>query len=247
MSLIKTGGIVIKTVNTGESDKIITILSGTQGKLQAAARGSRRPKSKLFAGTQFLCYSDFVLFKGRSLATINSCEPIESFYDIRNDIVKLTYASYMVDLLYDSIQEEQPSDKILKLFLNTLHMLANTCKTPELINRIFELRFLAELGFAPAADVCGGCGGELSGEYSFSFINECVLCSKCTNPENGDMKILAGTLKALQHILYSKPDDLFRFELDTKILKELGKVSERFLREKLEKDYKKLLFLKTLE
>ncbi|MDD4188904.1 MAG: DNA repair protein RecO [Eubacteriales bacterium] len=247
MPLMKTGGIVIKTVNTGESDKIITILSGEHGKLQASARASRRPKSRLFAGTQFLCYSDFVLYKGRSLATINSCEPTETFYEIRNDIVRLTYASYMVDLILDSIQEEQPSEKILKLFLNTLHILAKTDKTPELVCRIFELRFLAELGFAPAADFCGVCGRDLEGEYSFSFKNECVLCSECTSCENGDSRILPGTLKALRHILYSKPDNLFRFELDPKVLNELGKVCDRFLREKLEKDYKKLQFLKTLE
>lgn len=246
MSLMKTGGIVIKTVNTGESDKIITILSGAHGKLQAAARASRRPQSRLFAGTQFLCYSDFVLFKGRSLATINSCEPIETFYEIRNDIVKLTYASYMVDLISDSVQEEQPSEKILRLFLNTLHMLAKTDKTPELLSRIFELRILAELGFAPAADVCGGCGKDLGRESSFSFVNECVLCSDCAKPVNGDMKLLAGTLKALRHILYSNPDDLFRFELDAKVLSELGSVCDRFLRDKLEKDYNKLSFLKTL-
>lgn len=243
---MKTAGIVIKTVNTGESDKIITILSGAHGKLQAAARASRRPRSKLFAGTQFLCYGDFVLFKGRSLATVNSCEPIEAFYEIRNDIVKLTYASYMIDLISDSVQEEQPSGEILRLFLNSMHMLAKTDKTPELLCRIFELRFLAELGFAPAADVCGGCGEELGGESSFSFVNECVLCSNCSNPGNGDIKILAGTLKALRYILYSKPDDLFRFELDARVLSELGNVCDRFLREKLEKDYKKLSFLKTL-
>lgn len=63
MSYVKTTGIVIKEVHTGEADKILTIFTRNLGKITASAKGARRPRSRLIAGTQLLCYSDFVLLK----------------------------------------------------------------------------------------------------------------------------------------------------------------------------------------
>jgi DNA repair protein RecO (recombination protein O) len=246
MSLVRTRGIIIKVVNTGEADRIVTILSDTNGKVQAMAKGARRPKNKLMAGTHFLCYSDFVLFKGRTLYSINSCECIENFYDLRNDIVKLTYASYMSRLLYDTVQEEQPSQSILSLFLNSLYVLVKADSNSNLIARAFELRLLSELGFAPAADVCGICGSSLEENCSFSFDKCSVLCERCSRPEIGDVPIKTGTLKAARHILYSKPEDIFKFRLAPSILEELGRLNDRYLKATLDKDYRQLDFLKTL-
>ncbi len=247
MSLVRTKGIVIKIVNTGEADRILTVFTGTHGKLQAAAKGARRPKNKLMPGTQFLCYSDFVLFKGRTLYSVNSSEPIETFFELRNDIVRLTHASYMADLIYDSIQEEQSSQSILSLFLNSLYMLNKSEKLPSLITRTFELRLLSELGFAPAADACGDCGIAPKESAYFSFRKGTVLCTSCANSSAGDIPVRQGTLKAMQHIIYSEPEELFRFELTQLILDELGRLIDRLLCTTMDKNYKKLDYLKCLE
>jgi DNA repair protein RecO (recombination protein O) len=151
MSYIKTGGIVIREVNTGEADKIVTILTKNLGKISAYAKSAKRPRSKFVAGTQFLCYSNLVLFKGRDLYSLNSCDVVEPFYEIRNDVVRLTYSAYITDIVNDLIQEEQPAAKSLQLLLNTFYMLSKTDKSPELITRIFELRFLSILGYAPVS------------------------------------------------------------------------------------------------
>jgi DNA repair protein RecO (recombination protein O) len=90
------------------------------------------------------------------LHIINSSEVIEPFYEIRNDIVKLTHAAHIADIVNDIIQEDQPSNRLLQLFLNSLHMLAKTGKSPELITRIFELRCLSIIGYAPHISGCMG-------------------------------------------------------------------------------------------
>jgi DNA repair protein RecO (recombination protein O) len=119
MSYLKTKGIVIREVNTGEADKVLTIFSRHNGKITGFAKGARRPKSKFIAGTQYLCYSEFVLYKNADMFSINNCDVIEPFYEIRNDMEKLTYSAHIVDILNDVVQENQPSGKILQLFLNT--------------------------------------------------------------------------------------------------------------------------------
>jgi len=248
MSFLKTKGIIIKEVNTGEADKIVTIFTKSNGKISASARGARRPKSKLVAGTQFLCYSDFVLFKGREMYSINSCEVIEPFYEIRNDIVRLTYSAHIVDIVNDIVQENQPASKTLQLFLNTLYMLTKTNKSPELVTRVFELRILSILGYAPFVKGCMSCGRTDTANLTFSFKKCGFICNEpaCRQKDNSAIKILPGTAKAMCHIVYSRMDELFSFDVSQEVLGELGIIMRRYLRERLERDYTKLDFLKTL-
>ncbi|NJD03494.1 MAG: DNA repair protein RecO [Ruminiclostridium sp.] len=248
MSYIKTKGLIIKEVNTGEADKIVTIFSRSRGRISALAKGARRPRSKLVAGTQFLSYCDYLLFSGREMYSINSCEVEEPFYEIRNDMIRLTYAVHFIDIINDAIQENQPSPKVLQLLLNSLHMLSKTDKEPELIARIFELRFLSVIGFAPFVKGCIICGREDLAGISFSFRKCGFICSNeaCITNDAFALELSQGAVKAIQHIVHSKADELFSFTLSPPVLDEVGKVTKRYLRERLEKDYKKLDFLKEI-
>lgn len=248
MAYLRTKGIIIKEVVFGEADKIVTVLTGTRGKITVYAKNVRRPRNRLSASVQLLCYCDFVLFKGREMYSINSCEVIESFYNIRNDITKLTYAAHMIDIINDSAQENQPAYKMLQLLLNSLHMIANTDKSPELVTRIFELRLLTILGYAPNVKNCIICGKENQEGYCFSF-NKCgFICknAKCISKDKYAMELKSGTAKAITHIVRSPIKELFGFNVSPEILQELKIVSSKYLRDRLEKEYTKLDFLKTL-
>lgn len=248
MSFLRTKGIIIKEVNTGEADKIVTIFTKTNGKVSASARGARRPKSPLVAGTQLMCYGEFVLFKGKEMYSINSCEVIEPFYEIRNNIINLTYSAHITDIINDIIQENQPATKVLQLFLNTLHMLAKTNKSPELIARIFELRALSILGYTPYVNGCTICGRTGFENISFSFKDCGFICNdtECLKSDTTAIKILPGTAKAMCYIVYAKMNELFSFNVSNEVLGELEKIMRKYIREQLERDYKKLDFLKTL-
>ena len=89
MGIIKTKGIVLVESNMGDSDKMITLLTPGLGKIGCAAKGARKPKSALLAGTQYLCFADYILFEGNNTYNINSCDIIEIFYNLRIDLDKL--------------------------------------------------------------------------------------------------------------------------------------------------------------
>ncbi len=247
MSNIKVKGIVIREVNTGEADKVITIFSKNEGKISAYARSARRQRSSISAGTQLLCYSEFVLYKGKSMNSVNSCDVIEPFYEIRNDVVKLTYAAHMVDIINDVVQENQPAIRTLQLFLNTLHMLAKTDKSPELLARIFELRLLTILGYAPYVKSCMVCGKDEIEKFHFSFRQCGFICQQCLAEDRNAMFLSHGAARAIIHIVHSDMKDLFSFTLSDEVLSELSRVCRRYLRERLERDYTRLDFLKTLK
>ena len=153
MGTFKTKGIVIAENNMGDFDKMVTILT-PNGKIGCSARGARRPKSQLMAGTQFLCFGEFMIFKGTNTYTLNSCEPIEVFYNIRTDLDKLEYASNITKMIQEITDENQNTYKILQLYLNTLYVISETNLNLEFIISIFKLRLMCLLGFTPQIQEC---------------------------------------------------------------------------------------------
>lgn len=237
MKNIKVNGIIIAENNMGDFDKMLTILTPNLGKIGCSAKGSRRPKSLLLSGTQFLCFGEYMLFKGSEHYTMNSCETIEMFYNIRTDLDKLTYASYITKIINDVTTENQNSFNTLKLFLNTLYMISETDKNLDFITSVFKLRILKILGFAPNTRECVTCKTK---EYlnHFSIIDNGFKCSNCSRQDTGSINMSDPTKNAIMYIMSADPKKIFSFELSEKCMKELELISNIYLNEKLEKEYK---------
>ncbi len=61
---IKMNGIILSEHNMGDFDKMLTMLTPGVGKI-CVAKGARRPKSALLAGTQMFCFGEYLLYKGK--------------------------------------------------------------------------------------------------------------------------------------------------------------------------------------
>ncbi len=237
MKQIKVNGIVIAENNMGDFDKMLTILTPNLGKIGCSARGARRPKSLLLAGTQFLCFGEYLLFRGSETYTINSCETIEMFYNIRIDLDKLTYASYITKIITDVTTENQNSFYTLTLFLNTLYMISETDKDLDFITSVFKVRILKILGFSPNVNECVACKTKNRLTH-FSIKDNGTKCAVCAKQDTGAIEISDATRNALLYIMKVDSKKIFSFSLSEKCQKELEIVSSIYLNEKLEKEYK---------
>ena len=182
MGIVKTKGIVIAENNMSDYDKMVTILTPS-GKIGCAARGARKPKSMLMAATQFLCFGEYMLYRGVNSYNINSCDTIEIFYNIRTDLDKLKYATHITKIINDVTDENQNTYKILQLFLNTLYMISETDKDLEFVLAVFKLKLMNLLGFTPQIGKCLNCG-EQNVEY-FSLRDSGFKCSICAKQDKG--------------------------------------------------------------
>ena len=237
MGTVKMSGIIISENNLGDYDKMLTMLTPGLGKISCVAKGARRPKSALLAGTQFLCFGEYIMYKGANTYNINSCETIEVFYNIRTDLDKLNYAVEITKIIRDVTEENQNSYKILQLFLNTLYVLSETEKNPELIISIFKLKLLCFLGFTPRITECTNCK-QTQKLHFFSLKDNGFKCESCAKQDNSCLQMSESTATAIKYIVMVPAKKLYSFNLKDESLNELKLISKLYFNEKLEKEYK---------
>lgn len=236
MGSIKTKGLILQENNMGDFDKMVTLLTPF-GKIGCAAKGSRRNNSALMAGTQYLCFGDYMIFKANSSYKLSSCETIEIFYNIRTDLDKLKYAAHISKIVNDITDENQNTYRILQLTLNTLYIISESDKNLELVLSVFRLRLLSIIGFRPIIIKCSECGSKEKIKY-FSIKDSSVKCESCGRIDRSALSISPTTYDAIKYIISVNPKKIFSFDVPEEAIKELNLLSKIYLNEKLEKEYK---------
>ncbi len=207
------------------------------GKISCVAKGARRPKSALLAGTQIFCFGEYLVFKGSQTYHINSVEPIEVFYNLRIDLDKLKYAVHINKIVQDVTHENQNCYKILQLLLNTLYTISETDKDLDMVLGIFKLRLLCILGFTPQVIRCTACKEEEKLTY-FSIRDNGLKCKICGQQDTSTIAIKESTLNAIKYTVTAPPKKLYSFNLKDEALEEFKLVTKLYFNEKLEKEYK---------
>lgn len=211
MGQMKTKGIVILENNMGDFDKMVTILT-PQGKIGCAAKGARRPRSLLMAGTQYLCFAEYLLYKSTSTYRINSCDTIEIFYNIRTDLDKLKAAAQITKIINDVTYENQNTYKILQLVLNSIYLISETEKDSNFILDVFKIRLLCLLGFAPQINECTNCHSKENLRY-FSLNSSGLKCSPCGKIDKSCIELKESTINSLKYIVLSPDKKVFSFNI----------------------------------
>lgn len=237
MANTKINGIVLSENNMGDFDKMLTILTPNVGKISCVAKGARRPKSALLAGTQMFCFGEYLVFKGSQTYHINSVEPIEVFYNLRIDLDKLKYAVHINKIIQDVTHENQNTYKILQLLLNTLYTISETDKNLDMVLGVFKLRLLCILGFTPNVIKCTNCKESEELSY-FSIKDNGLKCAICGKQDTSCIQINKSTMNAIKYTVVAPPKKIYSFNLKEESLEEFKLVTKLYFNEKLEKEYK---------
>ena len=237
-------GLILRAVNWREADTMLTILTETNGKISAVARGVRRKSSRISAAVQPLAYSEFTYFESSGRCTVNEAEPIELFYELRQDIVKLSLASYFAELLEVVADSERINPELLRLGLNALYALCKLSVDLRALKAAFELRIAVYSGYAP--DFGGKC--PRCGNYPTTPVlrlsDGAVCCADCAQSKFAVLD--AGSLQAMSHILSCDIKRVFSFSLGEASLNLLSNACEEYLMEHFDRRFKTLSFYKSL-
>ncbi len=267
--LITVNGLITRVYQTGDKDRILHILTHEEGRVSAIIKGSAgRKKDATTAATQLFTYANFELYRGQGeLFWVRAASPLRHFFELSGNIVTMALASYLCDVASDLSAEEDAfpeTDELLRLLLNTLHVLNEGTKPPALVKAVVEMRLAAMMGFTPDLTACVDCGECYFGEGYMDIMGGCILCADCQTERNrrarftperdrelGERRILcpitASTLAALRYALASPEKKIFSFALkDDEELHRFSRVAETYLLNQLEQDFDTLKFYRTV-
>ena len=248
MGIVRTQGVITKETKFGETSKIITLITKDFGKISAIANNVRGAKSHLLSGLSLFTYSDIVLYEGKgkdSLFRINEINVIESFKGIRESIDKMAYASYFSEIINKAVNENNPENELLGLFLNSLYMLNSDLADFRILKTAYEIKIAQISGYAPSFSECGKCG--LKEKLLYVDPSEgYVCCERCGLLLKKSFKINNTVRDLWSFILNNNLKQAISVTVDKEITDYLNKLTEEYLSLKFETEFKTLKFLKNV-
>jgi DNA repair protein RecO (recombination protein O) len=242
----QTEAIIISKIKLGEADRILTLCTPDYGKIQAVAKGVRRPKSKMAGHLELLTCSQVRLARGRNLETITGSQTIESFLPLRNDLWLTSCGLYAAELVKQFTTERVANPALFRLLLATLLRLSQA-ESPEMTLRYFELHLLDLAGYRPQLQECVACRTELKPEANaFCAGSGGILCPNCRLAQADSFDISVDALKVLRLFQRSEFEVVSRLKIYPGLAQELKIVLAIYIRYILEREIKSAAWLETL-
>jgi DNA repair protein RecO (recombination protein O) len=241
---IRVDAIVLRHQDFGEADRLLTLLTAEMGKLTAIAKGVRKLSSRKAGHLEPFTRASLLLARGHGLYIVTQAETLDSFQSLREDLPRIGYASYVVELLDRFTYEEGENQAMFRLLKETLGRLDEGSQI-QLALHYYELRLLDLLGFRPQLFQCVVCQEEIKAEDQF-FSCELggVLCPACGKQKPGAVPVSLTTLKYLRHLQRSNYPEAQRAPIQPATYRELEALLQRYLTHLLERGLNTLKFIR---
>ncbi|MFN8533781.1 MAG: DNA repair protein RecO [Dehalococcoidia bacterium] len=236
----RTEGIVVRLVNVGEADKILTLVTPDHGKLSALAKSIRRPKAKLSGHLDLFSRAKLLIANGRNLDVIAGAEMIDGFRRVRDDLWRTSCAIYAIELVERFSEENLENRSLYGLLVGALEILDET-RNAEVLLRHFELAVLGASGFRPELRNCLVCQREIEPEEN-RFSPNGVTCPQCPF-DASSRPISIAALKVLRFLQANDVATSLRLRPDPRVLGEIEGHLQRTLHSVLDRDLKSTEFL----
>jgi len=146
MRTYKTTGVILKRRNVGEADRILTIFTRDQGKIQVKAKGVRKITSKRASHIEPLNITVVTLYKGEGMHVLTEVDSLNTYPSIKNSLSRVGMAYHICELIDSLCPEGQEQAEIFDLLCQILTDLATKKQIGKSIHA-FEVKLLTLLGF----------------------------------------------------------------------------------------------------
>jgi DNA repair protein RecO (recombination protein O) len=214
--ITKVEGIVISEQDYSESSKIINVITKEYGKIGIIAKGSKKMKSSLRGVSGKLTYGYFhIYYKKGKLSDLISVDIINNLRTIKSDIIKISYVSYLVELV-DQIMKEEFEQEIYDLLISTILKLEEGYD-PLVMTNILELKLLDYLGVRPIIDCCALCGNNKT-IATISSDKGGYICLDCLK---GEKIVSDKAIKLIRMFYYVDIAKITKLEISDSVKKEI--------------------------
>jgi DNA repair protein RecO (recombination protein O) len=189
----KTEAVVLRSIRYGEADRVLHLYSANRGRVNAIAKGSRRPRSRFGGRLEPFFRLDLVLYEGRGeLATVTAAHTVAAHPSLRRSGPALGAAARACDGVLRLLDSAEPNPAAYNLLCRYLALLdgeepaeGESSPARELDGAAgratalaFRLKLALAAGFAPELGSCARCG-EVDHLHGFSGDAGGVVCGAC--------------------------------------------------------------------
>jgi len=236
--------IVLSHIEYGEADRILKLFTLEKGKISAIAKGVRKIRSRKAGHLEPFTHVKLFLAKGRNLDIITQAETINPFLGLRDNLERVAFASYVMELLDRFTYEEGQNIGLFHLLANTLGRLEDQPNT-ETVVHFFEVRLLDLLGFRPQLFECVECGDSIiEQDQYFSPLLGGVLCPKCGGYQGEAWPVEKDELRYFRHFQRSQWGQVANIVVPVEIESKLADLITRYFTYLLERKLNSPTFIR---
>ena len=241
---IRVEAVVLKHKDWGETDRLIGLCTRELGKVTAIAKGVRKARSRKAGHLEPFTRVNLLLARGREWYIVTQAETINAFSSLREDLVLMGHASYVIELLDRFTYEEGENRPLYRLLVNTLTRLSSG-QNHALVVRYYEIRLLDLLGYRPQLYACAMCGEEIKPQDQF-FSAELggVLCPSCGTGTIGARPVSMAALKYFRHFQRSSYEYALHAQVSPQTNREMEILMQHYLTYILERNLNTPAFIR---
>ncbi len=156
-----SNAILLKKIEFGDHDYIISFFTKSKGKISIMAKNAKK-SIKRFSGAfdifcEYYIQCSYPKKKKDGMIILAKSDFEKGFANIREDIFKTAYASFWIELLYFYLEEKKAQSEIYDLLLFSLKELNQDVISKEVLNLLFQIKFMSISGFSPNFEICDRC------------------------------------------------------------------------------------------
>jgi DNA repair protein RecO (recombination protein O) len=149
MNQIVTKGIVLRRINYGEADRIVTYITPDLGKISLMVKGVRKPKSKLAGSIELFGESQITLILGKGdIGNLVSARLIKNYGEISKDLERTDFTYKIIQLINKNLEVASGSEfyQLVKEAYDNINDLSVDLRITQIW---FGLNFLDIMGHQP--------------------------------------------------------------------------------------------------
>ena len=217
MNLQEVTGIIVNETNYGETSKILNVITKEKGLISLMAKGCKNIKSPLRSTTSKLTFGTFIIYyKENKISTLKEITVLDNFINIKKDISKISYATYILELS-EGVIKQNNNKHIFELLIQKKKKI-NEGFDPLVIMNILELKYLNYLGVMPVIDACTICGKKTN-IVTLSSYKGGYVCKNCYTNEN---IVSDKTIKLIRMFYYVDIEKISKIDISQKSKNEIN-------------------------
>lgn len=252
MPILSTPAILLRRIDYGDYDLIITLFTFDEGKISVIAKSAKK-STKRFSGVLEIFSVLNVVYRTsqrKGLPVLQAASLKHPFQHIRENIKKTAYASYWAELINQWLEEGEKQIQLYLLFQQVLEKLDQDHLPEETLSILFQMRFMKLSGFYPNLEHCSVCQIEMEkmrkNRITFDLVKGGLLCEKCTSGSLNKRSLSKGTIKQLRWLESGDWTKAERIRFSPPAIQEGQELLEAFVPYHLGKEPRSLQFLRRL-